>query len=58
MPLQGAKHTTMTDTIRIALCKHRIENPTLTQKELIIWLQQDEDSQGIHSFPSASEEQD
>jgi len=22
MPLQGAKHTTMTDTIRIALCKH------------------------------------
>jgi hypothetical protein len=45
MPLQGAKHTTMTDTIRIALCKHHTENPKLMQKEVVIWLQQDEDSQ-------------
>jgi hypothetical protein len=35
----------MTDTIRIALCKHRTENLKLIQNELIIWLQQDEDSQ-------------
>jgi hypothetical protein len=45
MPLQGANHTTLTDIIRIALCKHHTENPKLTQKELVIWLQQDEDSQ-------------
>jgi hypothetical protein len=35
----------MTNTIRIALCKHRTENPKLMQKELIIWLQQHEDLQ-------------
>jgi predicted transcriptional regulator len=45
MPLHGAKHTTMTDTMSIALCKHRKEYPKLMQKELIIWLQQDEDLQ-------------
>ena len=39
MPLQGAKHTTMTDTIRIAFCKHHTENPKLTQ-EFIRSLQQ------------------
>jgi hypothetical protein len=47
MPLQGAKHTSMTDTIRIALCKHHTKYPKLTQKEFVIWLQQDEDS---HEF--------
>ena len=35
----------MTDTIRIALCKHHTKNPKLTQKEVVIWIQQDEDSQ-------------
>jgi len=45
MPLQKATHTTMTDTIRIALCKHHTKNPKLTQKEVVIWIQQDEDSQ-------------
>jgi hypothetical protein len=40
MPLQGTKHPTMTDTIHIALCKHHTENPKLTQKEFVIWLQQ------------------
>jgi hypothetical protein len=62
MPLHGAKHTTTTDTIHIALCKLNIiqkENPKSTQRELVIWLQQDEDSQEfIRSLPPADEEQD
>jgi hypothetical protein len=31
---------TMTDIVRIALCKHHTKNPKLTQKELVIWLHQ------------------
>lgn len=40
MSLQGVKHTTMSDKIRIDICKHHIANPKLTQKELVSWLQQ------------------
>jgi hypothetical protein len=40
MPRQGAKHTTMTDRIRIILCKHYADNPELTQTELVNWLQE------------------
>jgi hypothetical protein len=45
MPLQGAKHTTMTNTIHIALCKHHTKNPKPTQK-------------GTRHLASLDEEQD
>lgn len=38
MPQRGAQHTTMTDTVRIALCQYKKENPRLTQKALVQWV--------------------
>jgi hypothetical protein len=32
-------HTTMTDKVRIALCQYKRDNPQLSQKELIKWLE-------------------
>ncbi|CEG48978.1 DNA-binding centromere protein B (CENP-B) [Plasmopara halstedii] len=37
---RGAKHTTMSDKIRIALCQHKEKNPKLTHEELIKWIEE------------------
>ena len=39
MPLRGARHTTMTDDVHVAVCKHHTENPALNQAQLVNWLQ-------------------
>lgn len=38
MPRKGAKHTTMSDDIRICLCRHHTQNPELTQTDLVRWV--------------------
>ncbi len=32
-------HTTMTDKVRVALCQYKRDNPQLSQKDLIKWLE-------------------
>jgi hypothetical protein len=39
MPQKGTFHTTMTDKVRIALCQYKRDNPQLSQKDLIKWLE-------------------
>ncbi|KAG5463511.1 MAG: hypothetical protein BJ554DRAFT_6824 [Olpidium bornovanus] len=38
MPRSGARHTTVSDKVRIALCAHKKKHPSLTQNELKEWL--------------------
>ncbi len=35
----GTFHTTMTDKVRVALCQYKRNNPQLSQKDLIKWLE-------------------
>jgi hypothetical protein len=39
MPQKRTFHTTMTDKVRVALCKYKRDNPQLLQKDLIKWLE-------------------
>jgi hypothetical protein len=39
MPQKGTFHTTMTNKVRIALCQYKRDNPQLSQKDLIKWLE-------------------
>jgi len=39
MPQKGTFHTTMTDKVRVALCQYKRDNPQLSQKDLIKWLE-------------------
>jgi len=44
MPQKGTFHTTMMDKVRVAFCQYKRDNPQLSQKDLIKWL---EDNQSI-----------
>ncbi len=39
MPQKGTFHTTMTDKVRVVLCQYKRDNPQLSQKDLIKWLE-------------------
>jgi hypothetical protein len=39
MPQKGTFHITMTDKVRVALCQYKRNNPQLSQKDLIKWLE-------------------
>jgi len=39
MPQKGTFHTTMTDKVRVAFCQYKRNNPQLSQKDLIKWLE-------------------
>jgi hypothetical protein len=39
MPQNGTFHTTMTDKVRVTLCRYKRDNPQLSQKDLIKWLE-------------------
>jgi hypothetical protein len=39
MPQKGTFHTTMTDKVRVALYQYKRDNPQLSQKDLIKWLE-------------------
>ncbi len=39
MPQKGTFHTTMMDKVRVALYQYKRENPQLSQKDLIKWLE-------------------
>jgi hypothetical protein len=39
MPQKGTFHTTMTDKVCVALCRYKRDNPQLSQKDLIKWLE-------------------
>ncbi len=39
MPQKGTFHTTMTDKVRVTLCQYKRDNPQLSQKDLINWLE-------------------
>lgn len=39
MPLHSTQYTTMMYKVHVALCEHKNKHPTLSQKELIQWLQ-------------------
>ena len=39
LPRRGARHTTIMDDVRVALCKHHVEHPKLTQAQHVNYLQ-------------------
>jgi hypothetical protein len=39
MPQKGTFHTIMTDKVRVTLCEYKRNNPQLSQKDLIKWLE-------------------
>ncbi len=39
MPQKGTFHTTMTNKVRVALRQYKRDNPQLSQKDLIKWLE-------------------
>jgi len=39
MPQKGTFHTTMTDKVCVALYQYKRDNPQLSQKDLIKWLE-------------------
>jgi arginine repressor len=39
MSQKGTFHTTMTDKVRVALYKYKRDNPQLSQKDLIKWVE-------------------
>jgi len=39
MPQKGTFHTTMTNKVHVALCQYKRDNPQLSQKDLIKWLE-------------------
>lgn len=38
--LKGVKKSTLTDKMRSAICEHKKENPTISQKDMQAWVQQ------------------
>ncbi|KAH6598031.1 hypothetical protein BASA61_002960 [Batrachochytrium salamandrivorans] len=49
MPQRGVQHMAMTDAVRIALCQYKNDNPKVTQKKLVAWLEKEHNTKVAQS---------
>ena len=54
MSQRSVQHTTMTDEVRIALCRYKRDNHKLTQKELAAWLEKERNKKVTQSTISGN----